>query len=102
MSVNIPLRIFDRNQGEKLRTELDISHAERSRQATEAQVYSDVDSAYVSLASAIELLKPYRDKYLKLAKDVRDTTEYSYQRGQAALSTIWTLNGITAPLMWLT
>ena len=85
LNVNIPLRIFDRNQGEKLRTELDISHAERAREAAEVQVYTDVDSAYVTLTSTIELLKPYRDKYLKLARDVRDTTEYSYQRGQAAL-----------------
>jgi cobalt-zinc-cadmium efflux system outer membrane protein len=84
-SISIPLRIFDRNQGEKLRTQLDITHAERAREVTEAQVYGDVDSAYVTLASTIDLLKPYRDKYLKIAKDVRDTMEFSYQRGQAAL-----------------
>ncbi len=84
-SVNIPLRIFDRNQGEKLRTQIDIAHAERARDLTTAQVYGDVDSAYVTLASTIELLKPYRDTYLKMAKDVRDTMEFSYQRGQAAL-----------------
>jgi cobalt-zinc-cadmium efflux system outer membrane protein len=84
-SVTIPLRIFDRNQGEKLRTELDITHAERARGVTEALVYGDVDSAYVTVANNIELLKPYRDKYLKMAKDIRDTMEFSYQRGQAAL-----------------
>jgi cobalt-zinc-cadmium efflux system outer membrane protein len=84
-SVNIPLRIFDRNQGEKIRTELDITHAERSRDLVQAQVYGDVDSAYVTVSSSIELLKPYRDKYLKMAKDVRDTMEFSYLRGQAAL-----------------
>jgi cobalt-zinc-cadmium efflux system outer membrane protein len=84
-SVSIPLRIFDRNQGEKLRTQIDITHAERAQAVTEAQVYGDVDSAYVTVASNIELLKPYRDKYLKMAKDVRDTMEFSYQRGQAAL-----------------
>ncbi len=84
-SVTIPLRIFDRNQGEKFRTQLDITHAERARQVTEALVYGDVDSAYVTVASNIELLKPYRDKYLKMAKDIRDTMEFSYQRGQAAL-----------------
>jgi outer membrane protein, heavy metal efflux system len=84
-SVSIPLRIFDRNQGEKIRTQLDITHAERSKQQVEAQVYGDVDSAYATVASNIELLKPYRDKYLKIAKDVRDTMEFSYQRGQAAL-----------------
>jgi cobalt-zinc-cadmium efflux system outer membrane protein len=84
-SVTIPLRIFDHNQGEKFRTQLDITHAERAKVQTEAQVYGDVDSAYVTLASTIALLKPYRDTYLKMAKDVRDTMEFSYQRGQAAL-----------------
>ena len=83
--MQIPLRIFDRNQGEKLRTQLDITHAERMKDTAQAQVFGDVDSAYVTLASSVELLKPYRDKYLQMAKDVRDTMEYSYQHGQAAL-----------------
>jgi cobalt-zinc-cadmium efflux system outer membrane protein len=83
--VQIPLRIFDRNQGEKLRTQLDIEHAERLQDAAKAQVFSDVDSAYVTVESSVELLKPYRDRYLQEAKDVRDIMEYSYQHGQAAL-----------------
>ena len=70
--IQIPIRIFDRNQGEKLRTQLDIGHAERIKDMTEAQVFSDVDSAYVTTVSSVELLKPYRDTYLQLAKDVRD------------------------------
>ncbi|HEX3745026.1 MAG TPA: TolC family protein [Bryobacteraceae bacterium] len=85
IGVQIPLRIFDRNQGEKLRTQLDIEHAERLKDATRSQVFSDVDSAYVTVVSSVDLLKPYRDKYLQEAKDVRDTMEYSYQHGQAAL-----------------
>ena len=44
-SVNIPLRIFDKNQGEKARTEIDISHAQRQKDAAEAQVFNDVYSA---------------------------------------------------------
>ena len=39
----------------------------------------------LTTVSSVELLKPYRDTYLQLAKDVRDTMEYSYQHGQAAL-----------------
>ncbi len=85
VSVNIPLRLFDRNQGEKLRTEIDIRHAERLRDAARAQVFSDVDSAYFTMLSVVSLLKPYRDEYLKTATDVRDTMSFSYQRGQAAL-----------------
>jgi outer membrane protein, heavy metal efflux system len=44
-SVSIPLRIFDRNQGEKLRTQLDIDRNQRLLDAAQAQVFSDVDSA---------------------------------------------------------
>lgn len=87
VSVNIPLRVFDRNQGEKLRTELDIQRAERLRDATEAQVFGDVDVAYVALVSTVNLLRPYKDAggYLERATSVRDTTSFSYQHGQASL-----------------
>jgi len=84
-SVNVPLRIFDKNQGEKERTLLDIQHAERQREVVEAQIFSDVDSAYVTLLSTLNLLKPYKETYLKTATDVRDTMSFSYQHGQAAL-----------------
>ena len=50
-SVSIPLRIFDRNQGEKLRTKIDINRSEKLRQGTETQVYSDVDTAYATVAA---------------------------------------------------
>src|SRR5207245_6653436 len=43
VGVSIPLRIFDRNQGEKLRTQLDITRNERVRDAIQAQVLGDVD-----------------------------------------------------------
>jgi outer membrane protein, heavy metal efflux system len=84
-SVSIPLRIFDRNQGEKARTQIDIGRNERLREAAEAQVLSDVDSAYVTLVSTLNLLRPYRDKYLKLAEETRNRIAFSYQHGGAAL-----------------
>lgn len=46
--VSIPLRIFDRNQGEKLRAQLDIARNEKLMEAARAQVFSDVDSAYAT------------------------------------------------------
>jgi cobalt-zinc-cadmium efflux system outer membrane protein len=85
LSVTIPLRIFDRNQGEKARTQLDIGKNERLRDANEDQVYSDVDSAYWTLVQNLNLLKPYKAKYLPLSSDVRDTVAYSYQNGAASL-----------------
>jgi cobalt-zinc-cadmium efflux system outer membrane protein len=85
VSMNIPLRIFDRNQGEKLRTLLDIGLNERQRDAAEAQVFSDVDTAYANLESNVILLRPYKEKYLAQAVRVRDTVTYSFQRGAASL-----------------
>lgn len=84
-SVSIPLRIFDRNQGEKERTEIDIRRNQRLQDATTAQVFSDVDSAYVTLQSTVNLLRPYRDTYLKLATNVRDTMALAYRNGGASL-----------------
>jgi cobalt-zinc-cadmium efflux system outer membrane protein len=84
-SVTIPVRIFDRNQGEKLRTQLDITRNERLRDATQAQVFSDVDSAYATLTSNLTLLRPYKAKYLKQAEKVRDTVSFAYQHGGASL-----------------
>ncbi len=84
-SVGIPLRIFDRNQGEKLRTQIDIRRNERLREVAEATVLSDVDSSYATLASNLTLLKPYRAKYLQQAVRVRDTMTFSYQHGGASL-----------------
>jgi len=84
-SISIPLRVFDRNQGEKARTLLDIHLNERQRDATQAQVFSDVDTAYDNVASNVILLRPYKEKYLTQALRVRDTMTYSYQHGKASL-----------------
>ncbi|HLN00745.1 MAG TPA: TolC family protein [Bryobacteraceae bacterium] len=84
-SVSIPLRIFDRNQGQKALTQIDIGRNERLRDANEALVYSDVDSAYWTLVQNINLLKPYKTEYLQLATDVRDKISFSFKNGGASL-----------------
>jgi cobalt-zinc-cadmium efflux system outer membrane protein len=84
-SMSIPLRIFDRNQGEKQRTLIDIDKSKQASEATRAQVFSDVDSAYAQVESSIALLKPYKAKYKDQATRVRDTMTYSYQHGGASL-----------------
>jgi outer membrane protein, heavy metal efflux system len=85
VSVGIPLRVFDRNQGERLRTQLDVTRSERLRDAAEAQVFSDVDSGYATLDSNLTLLRPYKAKYLQQSVRVRDTIFFSYQHGGASL-----------------
>ena len=84
-SVSIPLRIFDRNQGEKQRTQLDIDRNQKMLDATRAQVFSDVDSAYATVTSNVILLQPYKERYLQQALAVRDTIAFSYEHGAASL-----------------
>ncbi len=85
VSVTIPLRIFDRNQGEKLRTQQDIVRNQRLRDANEAQIYSDVDSAFTTINSNLALLRPYKTQYLERATRVRETISFSYSHGGASL-----------------
>ncbi len=85
MSISIPLRIFDRNQGEKRHTEIDIGRNEKLRDAAQLTVLHDVESAYATLESTLALLRPYRAKYLKEAADIRDTVSFSYMHGAASL-----------------
>jgi outer membrane protein, heavy metal efflux system len=85
VSVSIPLRIFDKNQGEKKRTQIDIDRAQQASDAARAQVFSDVDSAYELVRSNIALLKPYKAKYNDEALRVRETVTYAYMHGGASL-----------------
>ena len=84
-SVNIPLRIFDKNQGEKKRTLIDIDKSQDAAEAAKAQVFSDVDNAYELVRSNIALIKPYKAQYLDQSVYVRDTVTFSYQHGGASL-----------------
>jgi cobalt-zinc-cadmium efflux system outer membrane protein len=85
VSVSVPLRIFDKNQGEKKRTQIDIDRSQQAGEAMRAQVFSDVDTAYELVRSNVALLKPYKAKYNDQALRVRDTVTFSYQHGGATL-----------------
>ena len=58
---------------------------ERLRDAAEAQVFSDVDSAYATLNRTSSLLAALQGEYLQRAVSVRDTVSFSYQHGGASL-----------------
>ena len=84
-SVSIPLRIFDRNQGDKLHTLLDINRNQKLRDGAEVTALHDVDSAFATLQSTVTLLRPYKDKYLKEAEEIRAEISFSYEHGAASL-----------------
>ena len=84
-SVSFPLRIFDRNQGDKLHTLLDIDRNIKLRNSAETTALHDIDSAFATLQNTVELLRPYKEKYLKEAEEIRSTVSFAYQHGGASL-----------------
>ena len=84
-SVNIPLRIFDRNQGEKARTEIDI---QRNRAAAGGRRGAGVQRRGFGLRHAERqpgALAAVQGQIPGEAARVRDTISFAYQRGGAAL-----------------
>jgi cobalt-zinc-cadmium efflux system outer membrane protein len=81
----MPLPIFDRNQGEIARTGFAITQAQQQAQFASGQVMTDVRDAFESVRSNDEVLKLYVSGYLDQAKESRDINEYSYRHGAASL-----------------
>jgi cobalt-zinc-cadmium efflux system outer membrane protein len=83
--IGIPLRIFDRNQGEKARTKYEAQSSRFAETAARNQVVSDVDQAWAAYDDALSLARRYNGHYLEEAHEVRDNLEYSYRHGGTTL-----------------
>ncbi len=84
-SFSAPLPVFSRNQGEIARAQREGIQAAARIQALEASVGTDVELAYRQYAISKSLLENIETNLLARAKSVRETTEYSYRRGEASL-----------------
>ena len=84
-SLNLPLRIFDRNQGEKERARYELEGSRLALTAQQNQVLSEVDSAWAAYGTAQAQTARYRSKYLAEAAHVRDNLEFSYRHGNTTL-----------------
>ena len=83
--VSIPLRLFDRNQGEKQRTRYEAQSSRFAETAARNQVVNDVDQAWAGYETAMSMATRYHGHYLQEATRVRDNLEYSYRHGGATL-----------------
>jgi outer membrane protein, heavy metal efflux system len=84
-SINIPLRLLDRNQGNK-ETSKYVAQASRFTEiASRNQVIGDVDQAWSGYTNAKLLSDRYNGHYLDEAKDVLDISRFSYEHGGLAL-----------------
>ncbi|HEX4005122.1 MAG TPA: TolC family protein [Acidobacteriaceae bacterium] len=83
--VSIPLRVFDRNQGEKDRTRFEAQSSRFAETAARNQVLNDVDQAWAAYDAALDVAKRYNNHYVDEASRVRDNLEYSYRHGGSTL-----------------
>ena len=81
---SLPLPVFNRNQGEIERARQEQQQIEARIRAAQREVSNEVESAYVQLTTAQNLLKNIERDMLQQAREVRQTTEYSYRRGEAS------------------
>ena len=84
-SISIPLRIFDRNQGNKATAKYQAQSIQFSEIAARNQVYSDVDQAWIGYQTSRELADRYHGHYLDEAKDVLSIAQFAYEHGGLAL-----------------
>ncbi len=83
--ISIPVRIFDRNQGNKDTTKYLAQASRFSEVAAQNQVYSDVDQAWISYTTSKVLSDRYNGHYLAEAKDVLSIAQFAYEHGGIAL-----------------
>ncbi|MFT4114991.1 TolC family protein [Silvibacterium sp.] len=104
-NISIPLRIFDRNQGNKETAKYQAQASRFAVDAARAQVYSDVDQAWAGYVAAKTLSDRYNGHYMDLAKDVLNIAQFAYEHGGIGLldylsalqdNRTTTLNALTA------
>jgi outer membrane protein, heavy metal efflux system len=85
IAVSMPIRIFDRNQGEIARTRAEVQRSDALRQASAVQALADVDSALAAVVTSRDKVILLRDTYLPKAQRARETVEFAYRRGGVSL-----------------
>jgi outer membrane protein, heavy metal efflux system len=80
-----PLPVFHRNQGEIVRAERELVQAGARILALQASVNTDVTNTWQQYVTSKRLFEDISATMLPKATEVRETTEYSYRRGEASL-----------------
>ncbi len=83
--VAIPLRIFDRNQGNIKTATFQLDASRFTASAAHNQVISDVDQAWVNYIQSKRLSDRYNAHYLDEANDVLSIAQFAFEHGGIAL-----------------
>ena len=81
---SMPMPVFNRNQGEIQRARQEERQIEARIQAARADILNEVENAYQQFQTSTALLTSIETGMLQQARQVRETTEYSYRRGEAS------------------
>lgn len=82
---NVPLPVFNRNQGEIERARQEQRQIQWRVRALEAAIAAEVENAHQQFLTAQSLLDTIQGQMVAQARDVREITEFSYKRGEATL-----------------
>jgi cobalt-zinc-cadmium efflux system outer membrane protein len=82
--LSAPLPIFNRNQGEVARAQVQQEQVDAKVRALENDVSSELANAYAQYSATHDVVSTIEQQMLTQAQDVRATTDYSYRRGEAS------------------
>ena len=84
-SVNIPLRLFDRNQGNKQTARFQADASQFTQLAARNQVVSDIDQAWIGYVQSKRLSDRFGEHYLDESHDVLSIAQFAFEHGGIAL-----------------
>ena len=84
-NVNLPIRLFDRNQGNKQTARFQADANRLTLTATRNQVVSDVDQAWTAYIHAKVLSDRFGNHYLDESADVLSIARFAFDHGGLAL-----------------
>lgn len=85
VSLSVPLKLYNKNQGEIARAQREIASAEARAKAMARSIHTEIEKAIQQYEVTGRLLGSIERNMLVRARTVRNTTEYSYRRGEASL-----------------
>jgi cobalt-zinc-cadmium efflux system outer membrane protein len=83
--LSVPIPVFNRNQGEIERARVEHQQLEVRLNALRASIAAEVETAYEQYSTSRNMVESLEKDMLQQAREVRNTTEYSYRRGEASL-----------------
>lgn len=79
--LSVPLPLFNRNQGNILKTGFSIEQADRQIEALQSAVTEEVNTIYSQLEVSRELIREYETKQLRNAQSLRDAQQKMFGTG---------------------